>query len=110
MRGKCWDMAVALHRVTKLPIQGLYDAEGTCHHAFVLTQDGQGLDARGLQPIEKLKEGCAGQEVRSMDLADIARWVGRGLTPAEVNAARRVILADSRLRATVQQVALPAKA
>lgn len=105
MRGKCWDMAVALHRSTKLPLYGLFDANGQCHHAFVMTPNGRGIDARGTQSVERLKAGCAGQEPRPMTLEDVAKWVGRGLAAAEINAARRAINADPLLRTAVARIA-----
>lgn len=97
-------MAVALHRATRLPICGLYDAHGDCHHVFVMAQDGRGIDARGLQSVEKLKAGCTGQELRPMCVEDVAKWVGRELSAAEVRAARRVIDSDPVLRAAVARV------
>ena len=97
MRGRCFDMAVALHRITGLPMYGLFDdgdgspAEGgDCHHAFVYdAESGMGIDARGEATLADLSRGCAGTIPRPIDLSVITKGVGRPLDPGEVSEAAR---------------------
>lgn len=103
MRGKCWEMAVALHKVTKFSIYGLFDDAGDCHHAFVMTADGKGIDARGLQALDRMRQGCCGGEVRPLSITEIeSRWVGRKLDSAEIRAARREIEKNSGIKWGIQ--------
>lgn len=102
MRGRCWDMAVALHELTALPMAGLFDDRGDCHHAFVQTTDGRGLDWCGLRPIQRLSAGCKGQIVKPISREDIAHWVGRDLSRSEINAARKACLANAQINACVE--------
>lgn len=84
-----------LHLRTALPLRGLFDADGTCHHAFVWdAMLEQGIDARGMQPLEQLKRGCRGQEVRPLSRSAIEKpggWLGRELDKTEIGAAWRYI-------------------
>jgi hypothetical protein len=91
MRGHCWDMAIALHEKTKLPIYGLFDKRGDCHHAFVWDESiSVGIDARGALMMSGLRAGCAGQESKPLardDIEKIGGFLGRALAPQEINVA-----------------------
>lgn len=118
MRGKCWDMAVALHEKTSLPLYGLFDQHGGCHHAFVLDAElNMGLDARGTMPVDRLKRGCAGQEVRPLAREAIEQaggYLGRPLDKQELQAAwryaKRIQVVESweSKRASLIRAAAPA--
>jgi hypothetical protein len=74
MSGHCWDMAIALHVHTQLPLFGLFDAGGSCHHAFVWDDSRQlGIDARGTLPLAREKiEGPSGFLGRAVDTTELA--------------------------------------
>lgn len=102
MRGRCWDMAVALGELTQLPLHGLFDDRGDCHHAFVMTADGRGIDWCGIQPIAQLAKGCKGQIVRAITTVDVAKWVGRELSRAEIREAKKACGVTPRIQASIQ--------
>ena len=85
MRGRCFDLAIQLNKKTKLPIYGLFDLSGNCHHAFVFDEKkGLGIDARGLQPISDLAYGCAGKIMAKTNEDFISNHVlNRPLSPYE---------------------------
>lgn len=71
--GGCYGLAIVLHEKTGLPLHGLFDASGACHHAFVHDETtGIAYDARGgvsLQDILSYKgRPCMGQIVGSLAL------------------------------------------
>jgi hypothetical protein len=86
-------MAICLQTKTGLPLHGLHDAKGLCHHAFVYDAVlDMGIDARGTLTIDAMRRGCGGQEMRPLDINDIERvggYLGRPLDPAELRAAER---------------------
>ena len=97
MAGRCYDMAVALHQVTGLPMHGLF-GDGGCHHAFVWDEGrGIGIDARGVSGLDLLRRGCRGQEARPMDTEDIEECVGRTLAAEEIDEAHAFIEQDDIL-------------
>lgn len=49
LRGRCYALALALHKDTGAATWGMFDASGAMHHAFVVRADGLAVDARGLQ-------------------------------------------------------------
>lgn len=93
MRGRCWDMAIVLSQELGLPLAGLFDANGDCHHAFALDEHtGEGVDARGRMCLAALSKGCGGALVRSLTREDIEKpggWLGRPLDGSEYREALR---------------------
>jgi hypothetical protein len=89
--GRCWDMALALRDLTGLPLMGLFDDVGCCHHAFVWDESRKvGLDARGALPLDALRRGCRGQEMRPVSDGEVTGpggWLGRELAPEEFDEA-----------------------
>jgi hypothetical protein len=92
-------MALVLAQKTQLPIWGLFDEVGLCHHAFVFDEGlNLGIDARGILSIEKLKIGCKGQTPKPLELVDLKDYLDRSHFPdseilhtGEIREARKYI-------------------
>lgn len=95
MRGMCWDVAIVLSQELGLPMMGLYDQHGSCHHAFVLDAENDiAIDARGRIPLQSVKLNCTGQDIRPLLLQDIEKvggWLGRPLAPEEYKEALKFV-------------------
>lgn len=98
--GYCWDMAIALHETTKLPLYGLFDEDGTCHHAYVWDDRFErGIDGRGMLSLDGLIGGgrrgkCAGTIPKPLEREAIegpGGWLGRPIHEEEVKVAVRFI-------------------
>lgn len=94
LRGGCYALALALHKATKLPLCGLYEA-GTddLHHAFVRDPaTGMALDIRGLLPLDQEAEGSAVEvpDYRPIRRADIIGVVG-SIAAADMKQANEVV-------------------
>lgn len=86
MKGGCYQFALYLHEITKLPLFALVDEQGAMHHAFVMDGD-SAIDARGEMSVEHMMryQGrmSAGNTVRPTDVEEVAEYAGGLLTDDE---------------------------
>lgn len=93
LRGKCFALAFALHRKTRLPLWGLMMGD-ELHHAFVA--DGErdlAIDIRGIMPIAEVKRGAKyddGLEAREIT-EEILMETVFSFDPEDLREARRAI-------------------
>lgn len=72
MRGKCLAFAIALQRRIKLPMWGLFAADGTLHHVFLAdAATRQAYDVRGRIPLDEVPKGSMAQS--DADMRPISR-------------------------------------
>lgn len=58
--GGCWNLALALHERTGLPIELYVRADGKPAHGYVVNdEDGYAIDARGRIPIQQARAGAS---------------------------------------------------
>lgn len=86
MKGGCYQFALYLHEVTKLPLFGLADEQGAIHHAFVMDGD-SAIDARGEMSVEHMMRyqgrQSAGTVVTPATVEEITEYAGGPLTDDE---------------------------
>lgn len=93
LRGKCFALAFALHRRTRLPLWGLMLGD-ELHHAFVA--DGErdlAIDIRGIMPIAEVRRGAKyedGLEAREIT-EEILMETVFSFDPEDLREARRAI-------------------
>lgn len=78
LRGGCYALAIWLHQRTGLQLVGLYDEDGTLHHAMVANDAADMVyDARGAVPVQvaSLLRGrrCAGTILKPASTADVMK-------------------------------------
>ena len=54
LEGECYELAIAIHRGTNLPLFGLRNKDGVIWHAVVKVREGYYIDARGVVAEGKL--------------------------------------------------------
>lgn len=69
-RGDCSILAVAIHDVTRLPLWGLFDEEGSLHHVFVSDGDVV-IDYDGKRPLKGAFARYHGDQPRPLTRSDI---------------------------------------
>lgn len=93
LRGKCFALAFALHRRTRLPLWGLMLGD-ELHHAFVADGDRDlAIDIRGVMSIEEVKRGAryeGGLEAREIT-EEILMETVFSFDPEDLREARRAI-------------------
>ena len=74
LRGRCYALALALHRDTGAPLWGIFNADNTMHHAFVVQKDGLAVDARGIRTVERIREDSRVEKptYRPVTVAEVA--------------------------------------